>query len=124
MSPIKMNRIESALRVAVKYAEAFNLHDTDSILRLISDDCVFETYHPAPNGAICSGKGEIARYLSELFQSKPSGKIEIEEVFGLGHRSVLRWKYYAEGEGEYIRGIDIFTEKDNLICGKLSYVKG
>jgi predicted SnoaL-like aldol condensation-catalyzing enzyme len=94
MSPIKMNRIESALRVAVKYSEAFNLHDTENILRLISDDCVFETYNPAPNGTICSGKGEITRYISELFQSKPRGKIEIEEVFGFGHRSVLRWKYY------------------------------
>jgi predicted SnoaL-like aldol condensation-catalyzing enzyme len=126
MSPIKMNRLESAIRIAVKYAEAYNLHDIENILKLISDDCVFDTHNPAPQGAICSGKGEIARYIGELFQHNPRAKIEIEEVFGFGHRSVLRWKYFYDSKDKkkYIRGIDIFAEKNDLICEKLSYIKG
>jgi len=56
------------------------------------------------------------------FQQSPKTHIEIEEIFGLGMRCVMRWKYHwADG---YVRGVDIFSVADGLIAEKLSYVKG
>ncbi len=39
----------------------------------------------------------------------------------------MRWRYDwvdAEGKKGHVRGVDIVKLKDNLICEKLSYVKG
>ncbi|HEX2981476.1 MAG TPA: nuclear transport factor 2 family protein [Anaerolineaceae bacterium] len=50
-----------------------------------------------------------------------------EEIFALGNRCVMRWVYSWEsltGHSGYIRGVDIYRERDGLIAEKLSYVKG
>lgn len=127
MSPIKMSKIEPALRLGIKYIEYFNTHNVDELLALLSADCVFEAYFPAPNGTIYNGKVEIEQYLRELFITKPNNKIDIEDVFGFGHKCVLQWKYYTSENrmpNNYIRGIDIINEKELLICKKYSYIKG
>jgi hypothetical protein len=40
MSPIRMARLESGVRVVLAFNEAFNRHDVAGMMRLMSDDCV------------------------------------------------------------------------------------
>ncbi len=124
MSPARMSKIESAIRVVMAFNDAFNSHDVAEMMKLISDDCVFENTSPAPDGTVYSGKDAIKQYYENLFKESPQAHMEIEEVFsfGLTHRCVLRWKY-DWGNG-HVRGVDIFKERDGLICEKLSYIKG
>lgn len=127
MSPARMARIESAIRTALAYHEAFNRHDVAGILQLISADCIFETAQPAPDGSVYTGKDAIAQYLQNFFSTSPDVHMEIEEAFGFGERCILRWKQSrldAAGEKLHIRGADIFREQNGLIREKLSYVKG
>jgi hypothetical protein len=42
MSPIRMSKIESGMRVVLEFNEAFNRHDVTGMMQLLSDDCVFE----------------------------------------------------------------------------------
>ena len=56
MSPTRMSRIESATRIVLEFNEAFNRHDVAGMMRLMSDDCVFENTDPAPDGTVYSGK--------------------------------------------------------------------
>lgn len=125
---MKMSRIESAIRLALEFNKAFNRHQVAEMMQLISDDCRFENAAPAPDGAAYAGKQAIAQCWEDFFRRSPQAHMEIEEIFGLGPlRCVMRWKCNwvdTAGEKRYIRGVDIFKVKDDLICEQLSYVKG
>lgn len=124
---MKMSRVESALRIVLAFNEAFNRHDTAGMVQLISDDCIFETSAPAPDGIVYAGKEAIRQYLTDFFRQSPQAHMEIEDIFGLGLRCVARWRYEwvgAAGERKHIRGVDIFQVKNGSICERLSYQKG
>jgi ketosteroid isomerase-like protein len=127
MSPARMSRLESAIRVVLEFNEAFNRHDVAGMIQLMSDDCVFENTVPAPDGTVYSGKGMISRFWQDFFHESPHAHIEIEEIFSAGSRCIMRWRYNwvdAAGEKGHVRGVDIFQVKNGSICEKLSYVKG
>lgn len=127
MSPTRMSKIESATRVVLSFNEAFNRHDVRGMMELMSEDCVFENTAPAPDGTMYKGKEDVTQFWLEFFRESPQAHIEIEEIFGMGFRCVMRWRYEwvdAAGEEGHVRGVDIFKLKDGLISEKLSYVKG
>jgi len=123
-----MSKAETAARVVLEFNDAFNRHDVAGMMKLMSDDCVFENTNPAPDGTVYSGKEAVTRFWQDFFRESPHAHIEIEEIFGLGnHRCVMRWRYEwvdAAGKKGHVRGVDVFKLKDELICEKLSYVKG
>jgi predicted SnoaL-like aldol condensation-catalyzing enzyme len=117
-----MSKIESAIRVVLEFNEAFNRHDVSGMMKLMSDDCVFENTDPAPDGSVYSGREAVTQFWQDFFRESPHAHIEIEEIFGFGRRCIMRWKYtWADG---HVRGVDIFQVKNDLICEKFSYVKG
>lgn len=128
MSPIRMSKIETAMRVVLEFNEAFNRHDVPGMMQLMTEDCVFEDTDPAPDGTRYSGQEAVTRFWQDFFRESPKAHIEIEEVFGLGNqRCVMRWRYEwvdAAGHKGHVRGVDIFQVRDGLISEKLSYVKG
>ncbi|HEY5670117.1 MAG TPA: nuclear transport factor 2 family protein [Anaerolineales bacterium] len=127
MSPIRMSKVESGIRVVLEFNEAFNRHDVAGMMRLMSDTCVFENTHPAPDGTVYTGKEVVTQYWQEFFRQSPHAHIAIEEIFGLGERCIMRWRYSwvdLEGEKGHVRGVDIFLVRDGGIKEKLSYVKG
>jgi len=123
-----MSKLEGALRTVLEFNEAFNRHDVAGMMKLMSDDCVFENTSPAPDGTIYTGKAAVTQFWQDFFRESPQAHIEIEEAFGLGlNRCVMRWKYGwvdATNNKGHVRGVDIFEVKDGLISQKLSYVKG
>ncbi len=127
MSPIRMSQIEEAIRVVINFNEAFNRHDVEGMMQLMSDDCVFENTNPAPNGTTYSGKETVTQFWQNFFRESPHAHIEIEEIFGMGKRCVMRWIYNWEdetGKKGHVRGVDIFQVREGLITEKFSYVKG
>ena len=127
MSPARLSKLETAMRIVLAYNEAFNRHDINGIMELLSDECVFEESTPAPDGSAYKGKDEIRNFLQDYLRGSPEAHFEIEEVFGMGERCIMRWKAKGEGTGEekeYVRGVDIFRVRGGSICEKLSYVKG
>jgi predicted SnoaL-like aldol condensation-catalyzing enzyme len=127
MSPYRMERLESATRVAVAFIEAFNRHDVTGMLQLVSEACLFEAPSPPPDGVIITGKAALTEYWSAFFRQYPQSHLKVEESIGYGTRSIVRWKCdWVDGTGEkqHIRGVDIFLVQNGLITGKLSYIKG
>ena len=93
----------------------------------MSEDCLFENTYPAPDGTRYAGKAVVTQFWEEFFRDSPSAHIEIEEIFGMGNRCVMRWRYEwvdAAGKQGHVRGVDIFKVQEGLITEKLSYVKG
>jgi steroid delta-isomerase-like uncharacterized protein len=127
MSPARMAKVESAMRVVLAFNEAFNRHDVAGMMQLMSDDCVFENTDPAPDGTVYSGKEAVTQFWQDFFHESPEAHIDIEEIFGLGQRCIMRWKYsWADGAGQkgHVRGVDVFKVEAGLISEKFSYVKG
>ncbi len=127
MSKTPLARMEAALRTVLAFNDAFNQHDVAGMMRLMSDDCVFENTSPAPDGAVYAGKEAVTQFWQDFFRASPRAHIKIEEAFGLGERCVMRWRYTwvdeAGNEG-HVRGVDVFRVRNELICEKFSYVKG
>jgi steroid delta-isomerase-like uncharacterized protein len=127
MSPTHLERLEAAMRVVLAFNEAFNRHDVESMMALMSDDCLFENTSPAPDGAAYSGKEAVTQFWHDFFRQSPEAHIDIEEIFGYGDRCVMRWRYRwedAAGQRGHVRGVDVFRVRDGTIREKLSYVKG
>ena len=128
MSPIRMSKIETAMRIVMEFNEAFNRHNVPEMMKLMTEDCVFENTDPAPDGTRYSGKEAVTQFWQDFFRQSPKARIEIEEIFGMGNnRCVMRWRYQwvdAAGKEGHVRGVDIFQVRDGLISEKLSYVKG
>ena len=126
MSPAKMNKVESAMRIALAFRDAFNKQDLENMMQLFSDDCIIETYHPAPDGKTIIGKEALSQYWQDVFNTNPDMHLDIEEIFGFGDRCIMRWKLCRKGGEEqdvYLRGVDVFKTKNDLISEKYAYGK-
>jgi ketosteroid isomerase-like protein len=122
-----MSKVESATRAVLAFNEAFNRHDVAGMMGLMSADCVFENTAPAPDGTVYAGKAAVTAFWQDFFRQSPHAHIEIEEIFGLGERCLMRWRYRwvdAAGAEGHVRGVDVFRVRDGVIREKLSYVKG
>jgi steroid delta-isomerase-like uncharacterized protein len=110
-----------------EFNEAFNQHDLDGMMALMTDDCVFENTFPPPNGTRYQGQTAVKQFWEAFFQSSPQARLEIEEMFVSDNRGVQRWVYQwvdAQGVAGHVRGVDIFRFREGRIAEKLSYVKG
>lgn len=126
MSPVRMSKFEAPMRLVLDFNKAFNRRDLAGMMELVSDDCVFESAHPAPDGKLYRGKEEIAGYWRDYFNEKCQAQREIEEIFSAGERCILRWKSTWMSTGnqkETLRGVDLFQSRDGLLDQILSYVK-
>ena len=126
MSPIRMQRVESAVRVVIAFNTAFNQQDLTAMMQLVSDDCVFESNNPAPDGGLYTGTQTIREYWQGFFARYPRGRIKVEELIGYGLRCIMRWRYEWEdqaGDARHVRGVDIIRVQNDLIREALSYIK-
>jgi hypothetical protein len=122
-----MAKLESSMRLVLAFNDAFNNHDVAGMMKWMSEDCVFENTDPAPDGTRYVGKEAVTQFWERFFAESPNAHIDIEEIFSLGRRCIMRWKYSwvdASGQAGHVRGVDVFKEMDGLLVEKLSYVKG
>ena len=122
MSPVKLSRFESGTRTILDLQAAFNRHDLPAILVLLSPDCSLETANPAPDRYVFEGIDAISAHLQGVLKDQPFLKLEIEEIFGMGFRVVMRWR--MSGGENPVHGVDIFKFRGEQICEWLRYEKG
>lgn len=110
-----------ALEVVEAFGQAWAAHDLDGAVAFLSDDCLFDSTGPIPDGTRHVGPDEVRRAWKPIFED-PSSRFLAEETFGAGDRVVQLWRY--DWEGGHIRGVDVFKVRGDRITEKLSYVKG
>jgi ketosteroid isomerase-like protein len=109
------------IEVVEAFDAAWGAHDLDAALALMTDDCVFESTGPAPDGIRHVGRDQVRRAWRPVFDDA-SSVFEVEELVVAGDRVLQRWRYsWIDG---HVRGVDVFTVRDDLVAVKLSYVKG
>lgn len=111
---------EAAATVA-HFQSAFDAHDVEGAMALMTADCVFEDTTP-PDGCRHVGTDAVRTCWQELFRDAPDARFETEDTVTVGDRVVVRWRY-SWGDG-HVRGVDLFRVREGLVAEKLSYVKG
>jgi uncharacterized protein (TIGR02246 family) len=118
---------DRVVTVITRFNVALNARDIDGMMRLMTDDCVFENTAPPPDGRRFIGQLQVRTFWESFFESSASATIEIEEIAAFDDRCVMRWTYRwvgRNGQSGHVRGIDLYRVRDGLISEKLSYVKG
>jgi ketosteroid isomerase-like protein len=115
--------LSDTLRVVERFNAAFNRHDVDAIMALMTGDCRFENTWPAPGGTPYVGQAAVRKFWQQFFADAPDARFDWEEVFACGDRAVVRWTYRWSAEG-HIRGVDVMRVRNGKVAEKLSYVKG
>jgi ketosteroid isomerase-like protein len=105
-----------------RFNDAFNRHDVDAVMALMTDDVIFDNTSPVPDGERFEGQAAVRGFWEQFFASSPKALFTAEEIVAMGDRAVVRWRY-DWGTG-HIRGIDLFRVRDGKVAEKLSYVKG
>jgi limonene-1,2-epoxide hydrolase len=115
------------ISLIICFNDALNARDVAGMLRLMTEDCIFENTYPAPDGTRYVGQAAVRAFWEGFMRDSTEAHFDIEEIFGVNDRVVLRWIYHwsePQGNTGHIRGVDVYTVKDDLIAEKLSYVKG
>ena len=116
----------ATLETIKRFDEAFNRHDVDGIMELMTEDCVYEDI-PAPDGRRLEGQKAVRGAWEQLFSTFHNVVFEEEELFAAADRCISRWTFRWEdkdGNPGHLRGVDIFQVRDGKVAVKLAYVKG
>ena len=117
----------NTLDVIDRFNEAFNRHDVDAVMALMTDDVIFDSTGPAPDGALFEGAAAVRAFWERFFSSTPGAWFDAEDVFAADDRATVRWKFTFDksnpGNG-HVRGVDVFKVRDGKVAEKLCYVKG
>ena len=104
-----------------RFNRAWGDHDLDAALALCTDDCVFQSTGPAPDGERHEGKDAVRAAWKPIFDDERA-YFEAEDAFTAGDRYVQLWRYdWRDG---HVRGVDVFLVRDGRVAEKFSYVKG
>jgi len=118
-----MHTADPILVLLDRFTAAINAHDLDAVLALVTEDIVFESTSPAPDGARYEDRAAVAQAWGDLLASTPQARFAVEEQFSDGsQRAVVRWRY-DWGDG-HVRGVDIIRVQDGQLAESLAYVKG
>lgn len=113
---------EETASVVRRFNNAFNSHDIDAVMALMTEDCIFENTLPAPDGSRLEGEVAVRAELGKFLASSPQARFDEEELIAFDDRCIVRWRY-SWGEG-HVRGVDVIRVRDGKLSEKLSYVKG
>jgi hypothetical protein len=112
----------NTLTTIQRFNAAFNRHDVEAVMAAMTDDCLFESTGPAPDGERYRGANAVRRVWEHFFRTNPLACFVVEEQFVAGNRGVVRWRY-DWGDG-HVRGVDVLRVHGGRVNEKLSYVKG
>jgi steroid delta-isomerase-like uncharacterized protein len=110
-----------------RFAAAFNRHDCDSLLAMVTADCVFETsFGPHPYGERHVGREALRRAFPRIWQTFPDARWDDATHVVCGSRGFSEWTFRGtnpKGGSVEMRGVDLFTFRDGKICWKDTYRK-
>ena len=115
------NSIATASVIRI-FNDAVNSRNIDTVMALMTEDCIFENTFPAPDGTRHVGHSQVRSELGNFLLSSPLAHFEEEELIACDDRCVVRWRY-TWGDG-HVRGVDVMRVRDGKVSEKLSYVKG
>ena len=119
--------MDGVTEVVDRFGAAWEAWDLDAIMALMTDDAVFESTGPAPDGVRIEGAAAIRAEWSAMFSGTTDAEFRFEEAFVSGDRATARWRFSwtnDDGSRGHVRGADVMLVRDGRIAETFSYVKG
>jgi steroid delta-isomerase-like uncharacterized protein len=108
-----------------RFADAWNRHDLDALMSMMTDDCIFEaSAGPDVNGQRSEGQRAVRAAYADVFETFPDAHWGNARHFVAGDRSVSEWTFTGsrkDGTRVEVNGCDLFTLRDGRIAVKDSY---
>ncbi|HSB95741.1 MAG TPA: nuclear transport factor 2 family protein [Spongiibacteraceae bacterium] len=114
--------ITSPRDVVVAFNKAWDAHDLEAVLALVSEGCVFESARAGDNGPQIVGRTALRAAWAPGF-AKPiaAGGFSYDEIIVAGDRVVQLWTYHMGDKS--VRGVDVMRVECGEITEKFGYVK-
>ena len=110
-----------------RFADAWNRHDLDTLMALMTDDCVFDaSAGPDVHGQRSEGQHAVRAAFAAVFEMFPDAHWGNPKHFVAGSRAVSEWTFTGtrkDGTRVAVNGCDLFTLRDGKIAVKNSYRK-
>jgi ketosteroid isomerase-like protein len=109
------------------FADAFNAHDADKIMLMMTDDCIFQASAGADvDGEKFVGRENVKKAFQQVFAAFPDAQWANAKHFIAGDRGFSEWVFSgtkSDGTRVEVTGCDLFTFRDGKIAVKNSYRK-
>ena len=110
-----------------RFADAWNRHDLDALMSMMSDDCVFDaSAGPDVSGQRNEGPQAVRAAYAAVFDAFHDAHWANCRHFIAGNRAVSEWTFTGtrkDGSRVEVNGCDLFTFRGGQIVIKNSYRK-
>jgi steroid delta-isomerase-like uncharacterized protein len=118
---------DDLLALLDRFADAWNRHDLDGLMAMMTDDCVFEaSAGPQVDGQRSEGKPAVRAAFAAVFEAFHDARWANAKHFIAGNRGVSEWTFTGtrnDGGRVEVNGCDLFTFNDGKIAVKNSFRK-
>ncbi|MEY2618992.1 MAG: hypothetical protein RL522_1994 [Pseudomonadota bacterium] len=111
------------------FGEAFNRHDAQALVDMMTPDCVFRTaMGDTAGGTAITGREDVKKAFEATFASFPDARwVPRGPDLAVGHRGLSQWTFMATRASDGARieadGVDVFTFRGGLIAVKDAFRK-
>jgi steroid delta-isomerase-like uncharacterized protein len=116
-----------SLKLLERFADAWNRHDLDALMSMMTDDGVFEaSAGPEVDGQRSEGRQAVRAAYAAVFEAFPDAHWANARHLIAGDRGVSEWTFTGtqkDGKRVQVTGCDLFTFRDGKIAIKNSYRK-
>ncbi len=116
-----------AMQLLEELFRAFNDHDAEKVVSLMTEDCVFEAAAgPEVHGARHTGRAAVQAAFEAVWKGLPDVQWVVTGHFVSGDRAVSEWIFRAtrpDGARIEVQGCDLFTLRDGLVASKKAFRK-
>ncbi len=115
------------LKLLDRFADAWNRHDLDALMSMMTDDCVFDaSAGPQVHGERSEGQLAVRAAYGAVFDAFPDARWANARHYVSGDRGVSEWTFSGtrpDGKRVEVTGCDLFTFRNGRIAVKNSYRK-
>lgn len=110
-----------------QFAAAWNRHDCNALLSMVTDDCIFQTaIGPHEYGERHQGKEALRAAFPKVWETFPDATWQDDTHVVCGDRGFSEWVFRGtdrKGIAVAAKGVDIFTFRDGKIAIKNTFRK-
>ena len=110
-----------------RFADAWNRHDLDALMSMMTDDCVFQASAGTQvDGEWSEGQPAVRAAFAAVFEAFPDAHWANARHVIAGNRGVSEWTFtgtHTNGRRVEVTGCDLLTFRDGKVAIKNAYRK-